>query len=172
MTAHLILLFLNTLFISLLSFGAGGAPAYFYQFGVVQTHWITKSDLSSVLAFGFATPGPAANGTASFIGYHVAGLVGFIVGTIGIFISPLILSIIAAKYFNKLHEHVHAKQFIKGVGIAASGVVATTAISLLPKHEVTNVYYVCITIGAFIAIAKWKLNPLLVLVAGGVLGLL
>ncbi|HEV2403434.1 MAG TPA: chromate transporter [Candidatus Saccharimonadales bacterium] len=169
MIGHLFYLFFNMMLISLLTFGAG-SPAYFYQFGVLQSHWITKGDLSAIIAFGYASPGPVVNGTAPFIGYRIAGLLGFIVGTVGIFIAPLTLSILAARYLNKLQDHVHVKLFIKGVGIAAPAVVATTAISLLPPHTASSAKYLLIAIGAFIVSVKWKANPFLTLIIGGLLG--
>ncbi len=57
MITDLAYLFVVSLLISVATFG-GGSQALFYQYGVLQTHWITRTDLSAVLAFGYATPGP------------------------------------------------------------------------------------------------------------------
>lgn len=167
---ELLYLFINMVTISLITFGGGG-PAFFYQIGVAQAHWITATDLTSVLAFGYATPGPAANGAAAFMGYRVGGMIGFGVGAVGIFIVPWILSLLAAKYLSSVADHPHVQYFVKGVSLAAPGVVAVTAIHLLPPQFSSHLWLPCIAGGSFLAIAKWKANPLLVITVGGVLGI-
>ncbi|MEK7153595.1 MAG: chromate transporter [Patescibacteria group bacterium] len=161
--------FITMVLISALSFG-GGAPALFYQFGVAETGWITSTDLTAVLAFGFATPGPAVFGTAAFIGYRLSGLDGALVGIVGVFVVPWGLAILAAKYLKAWLDHPHADYFIRGVGLSASGVVATTALNLMPPHIATHVWLLFIAAGAFMAVARWKVNPLYVLGVGGALG--
>lgn len=161
-------LFLLMAFISLASFG-GSAQALFYQVGVQQTHWITATDLSAVFAFGFATPGPAVFGTAAFIGYHIGSAWGILFGVLGIYIVPFCLSVIAAKYFSHLLHHPYAQGLITGIGLAATGLVVATAISLLGSQHV-SVALVAIAGVAFIASSKYKLNPLIILAGGAIAG--
>jgi len=169
MTAHLVYLFCNALLISLVSFG-GGSQALFYQTMVLQKHFISSSDLSAILAFGYATPGPAVFGTATFVGYHLAGLPGVIVGSVGVFLAPCVLALVAARYISHWLENPHAKLFVKGVGLAAAGVVAATAIGVTSPAAL-NLWHICITLGALFVMLHWKkLNPLVVLLVGGALG--
>lgn len=170
MIGDLLQLFVASILISLATFG-GGSQALFYQYGAVQTHWITPTDLSAILAFGYATPGPAVFGTATFIGYKVAGMTGAIIGTIGIFIVPFVLSLIAAKYLTHLLKNPHAELFVKGVGLAATGLVAATAFGVL-DYSTASIWQLVIVVGAVAASLKWKLNPLFVLLAGGIIGLI
>lgn len=169
MIGDLLQLFFASMLISLATFG-GGSQALFYQYGVLQTHWITRADLSAVLAFGYATPGPAVFGTATFIGYKVAGITGALIGTVGIFIVPFVLSIVAAKYLTHLLKNPHAELFVKGVGLAATGLVAATAFGVLNYHTAA-VWQLAVTTAAFAVSLRWKLNPLFILVVGGVIGL-
>lgn len=170
MSSDLVQLFVASIFISLATFG-GGSQALFYQFGVLQTHWITHNDLSAILAFGYATPGPAVFGTATFIGYRAAGLPGALVGTVGIFIVPFMCTIIAAKYLNRLLTNQHTEFFVKGVGLAAAGLVAATAFGVLNYHT-ASLWQFTVVLGALALSLKWKLNPLFILLAGGVIGLI
>lgn len=163
--------FINMVLVSALSFG-GGAQALFYDFGVVQTQLISGTDLAAILAFGYATPGPAVFGTATFIGYRLNGLAGALVGTIGIFVVPWAGALLAAKYLSTWLNHPHAVFFVKGAGLAGAGVVASTAVNLMSSGITSNIMLASIAIGAFLAIARWKINPLYVLVVGGVLGAL
>lgn len=169
MIGDLLQLFVASMLISLATFG-GGSQALFYQFGVLQTHWITGTDLSAVLAFGYATPGPAVFGTATFIGFKVAGLTGAIVGTIGIFIVPFVMSIVAARYLTHLLKNPHAELFVKGIGMAAAGLVAATAFGVLNYRD-ASMWQLAVVAAALIASLRYKVNPLFVLLVGGILGL-
>jgi chromate transporter len=168
MISDLVSLFVLSVFISLVTFG-GGSQALFYQFGVSEQHWITSNDLSSVLAFGYATPGPAVFGTAAFIGYNIAGIPGAFIGALGIFIMPFALATIAAKYLGRFVDEPHVHYFIKGVGLAAAGIVAATAFNVLEVHPLTFAQVVII-VCSLIASLKYKINPLFILIAGGLLG--
>jgi chromate transporter len=171
MIADLWFLLWNAILISLITFG-GGSQALFYQTMVTERNLITSDDLSAILAFGYATPGPAVFGTATFVGYSIAGLPGAIIGSIGIFLMPFLLALVAAKYIAHWLEHPYAKLFIKGIGLAAAGVVAAIAISIVESNE-SNIGHILITIGAFLAMVFWKkANPLFVLVAGLVMGVI
>lgn len=171
MTAELLYLFVGSMLVSLSTFG-GGAQALFYQMGVLQTHWITRTDLSAILAFGYATPGPAVFGTATFIGYKLGGIGGAAVGTIGVFIVPFVLSLVAVRYFGHLLENPHAGSFIKGVGLGVAGLVAATAIGVLSHQTSVHVWQVAVAVAALGVTLKWQLNPVFVLLAGGSIGLL
>lgn len=157
-------LFLVSLFISVTTFG-GGAQALYYGHAVQQAQWITAADLSAVLAFGYATPGPAVFGTSSFIGYSLSGFLGVIVGAIGIFIVPFFAAIIAVKYFAKLLLSPRGLYFIKGVGLAITGLIASTAVLLIQNITGFNGYLI-ITAIAFILSVRYKTNPLFIIIGG------
>lgn len=168
MIESLLYLFLGSLLISLVTFG-GGSQALFYQMAVQQKGWITNGDLSAVLAFGYATPGPAVFGTATFIGYHLAGIPGALVGTVGIFLAPFLLALLATRFLSHLLENPHAKFFVRGVGLAAAGLVAATAIQVM-RPKTMSWLYICIAVVAFVATMR-RAHPLFVLIVGGVFGL-
>jgi chromate transporter len=170
MISDLIYLVISSLFISLVTFG-GGAQALFYQLGVSQTHWLSRDDLTAVLAWGYATPGPAVFGIATFIGYKLAGVPGAVIGTIGIFMMPFLLAVFAARYLSHLLNDPHAIYVITGVGLAAAGLVAATAFNLLPHHGMT-LWQAVVVLVSFVASLKWKPNPLFILVVAGAIGLL
>jgi chromate transporter len=170
MTVDLLHLFLLSVFISLVTFG-GGSQALFYEYGVVGNHWITRSDLSAVLAWGYATPGPAVFTTATFIGYHVGGVVGAVIGTVGIFIMPFLSSLLAARYLTNLLRNPHAEYFVRGVGLAAAGLVAATAFGVV-QYKHMALWQLAIGLGSLIVSLRWKVNPLFILLVGGIVGLL
>jgi len=170
MTGDIIHLFLLSLFMSLVTFG-GGAQALFYQYGVVGNHWITNTDLTSVLAWGYATPGPAVFTTATFIGYHLGGIGGAVIGTIGIFILPFLGAIFAGRYLTQLLQNPHAEYFVRGVGLAAAGLVAATALGVIDYKNITLWQVIIMGTSCLVALRR-KINPLIILIAGALLGLM
>ena len=58
---------------------------------VAETGWVTATDFSAAVAFGYATPGPVLI-AATFIGYRAAGLAGALVATLGVFLAPWALA--------------------------------------------------------------------------------
>jgi chromate transporter len=170
MITDIISLFLLAILISVSTFG-GGSQALFYQYGVLQNNWISKEDLSAALAFGYATPGPAVFSTATFIGYHLAGLPGALVGTIGIFLVPFLTAFLAAKYLKHLLINVHTQQFVKGVGLAAAGLIAATAFGIFNFSTAAS-WQIAIALVALIISLRGQINPLLILLTGLMIGIL
>ena len=168
---ELLHMFVDMVLVSVLSYG-GGAAAMFYQFGVEQAHWVSGADLAAMLAFGYATPGPAVFSTGVFIGYRVGGVPGALLGTIGIFLVPWVGSIIAARHASRWLDHPRSGYVIRSVGLAAAGVVTSTAWTLFVSHSGVHVGTTLIALAAFAAVTRWKLHPLLVLAGGTLLGLL
>lgn len=169
MIADILSLFLLSLLISISTFG-GGSQALFYQYGVLQNNWISKEDLSAVLAFGYVTPGPAVFGTATFIGYQIGGIPGALIGTVGIFIIPFLAAFLAAKYLKHFLKNIHAQQFVKGVGLAATGLVAATAFGIFNFGSAAS-WQIAIALAALIISLRWKTNPLFILLAGLAVGI-
>jgi len=165
MIATLVHFFLTMLYISLIAFG-GSAQPLFEQFTVLQNHWLSQTDFAAVLAFGYSTPGPAVFGTAAFIGYRLAGLPGAVVGSVGIFTVPLLASLITAKYLTTILEKPSAKAFIRGVGLAASGLLAATALHIAGPNWLHPANF-AIMLLAYILLTRKLSNPLLLLVGGG-----
>jgi chromate transporter len=170
MIMELLQLFLTSMLISVAAFG-GGSPALFYQFGVTQHNWINPTDLSAMLAFGYSAPGPTVFGTATFIGYHVAGFWGAAVATVGVFAVPFVGAILAAKYLTGLLHNRYAAFVLAGVGLAATGVVSATALHMLSFHQVFA-WQIGVMILAFIASLVLRVHPLFIMFTGLVIGLL
>lgn len=173
MIEDLVYLFAVNIFISLATFG-GGAQALFYQYAIADKQWISSTDLSAVLAFGYATPGPAVFGTATFIGYRVAGLPGAVISTLGIYLMPFVLALLATRYLNSFMNRPAVKAAITGLGLGAAGLVGATALGManITLADIgANFWQVAVFVAAAVGSLYWKLNPLYVLVAGGLAGL-
>jgi len=165
----LISIFLHIVLISVTSY-SGSAQSLFYDVGVTQLHWVTNLDYTTYLGFGFASPGPQVFSLATFMGYGKAGIVGGIVGTIAIYLMPVVLAIASGKYLKKWIQKSSAKFFVQAIGIAAAGLLASIGIQILSANKL-SVLYILIALSAAVAVNK-KVSPIVIIVTGLLLGLI
>jgi chromate transporter len=100
------------------AFGGGFTTIPLIQHQVVDSlHWLSAPQFIDGIAMGQITPGPVFI-TATFIGYHVAGILGAIFATLAIFTPSLALMIglsgIHAKVKNLKIVKVIVKGFLSG----------------------------------------------------------
>lgn len=170
MLERLLSVMFSMFFISAVAFNGSG-QFWFYELGVVRTHWLNPTDFSSFLAFGFATPGPQVYGLATFIGYHEAGVAGALLATIAICTIPCSLAIVVSRYFQKWLQSESIDHFILGVGVAAAGLLVAAGFKLL-RSQPTSIYYLVIALGACVLNSKRRVKTIWIIIVSGLLGVL
>jgi chromate transporter len=97
------------------SFGGGFAAIPLIQHQVVDVHsWLSVKDFIAGIALGQVTPGPVFI-TATFIGYHVAGLAGAVFATLAIFTPSLVAMLFLADIHGRIQNLKIVKVIIKGI---------------------------------------------------------
>jgi chromate transporter len=171
-------LFLYFLKVGSVIFGGGLVLIPYIEREVVGGFgWLTTEEFLDGVALGQITPGPVVI-TAAFIGYRVygggpeggplAGILGSLVATAGIFLPSFIFILGAAPFLQKVRKAERVKSFLGGVNAAVVGAIGA---SLVPLSRVALVDWRTgvIFLAAFVAISRLKTPPwLLVLLAGGV----
>jgi chromate transporter len=165
-----IAVFLSFLKIGAVLYGGGYVLLAFVQQEFVErTHWLTSQQLLDAVAIGQFTPGPLFT-TATFIGYLVAGNLGAIAGTIGIFLPAFILVPAINPLAAKLRRSPWTSGFLDGVNAAAIGLMASVAWDLGRSTLVDNVT-VIIAIASLLTLLKFpKINSAWLVLAGAAIG--
>jgi chromate transporter len=168
--------------VGLFSFGGAYAVLPYIREGAVADYgWISDREMIDALALGETTPGPLIS-IGIFVGYlagHRAGApwLGASAATFWLFLPSFVFVLGAARYMDWLTSQPGVKEFLKGV---TSGVVGLMFSISIPLAQVAfmptgRVDWVTVVLGllAFDALTfwKWRLNVVVVVVAGGVLGL-
>ena len=157
--------------ISLIAIGGIAAimPEVYRQ--VVDVHgWMSAAELANLYALGQAAPGP--NGmVVGLVGWRLAGLAGFAVSVAAANVPPALL----AFGMSRLRRRLGAKSWL---GTAQAGMVPI-AIALflangLRTAEAADETWLAVAVTVVATLVVWRtsFNPLWLLAAGGLLGLL
>ena len=167
--------------VGLFSFGGAYAVLPYIREGAVATYgWITDPQMIDALALGETTPGPLIS-IAIFVGFlagngaHVPWL-GATATAFWLFLPSFVFVLPAARYMNWLTSKPGLKNFLRGVTSGVVGLIFSISIPLakvafMPGGKVDWITVV-LGLAAFVLLTfwKWRLNVVVVVLAGGVLG--
>jgi len=168
--------------IGVLSFGGGYASIGLVEQQVVSVkHWMTYAEFADIVAIDELTPGPVAINAATFVGTKMAGVVGAIAATFGVILPSCIIALILVKVYYKYRSLNTVNGALSGLKSLVVAMILSTTISILftalfyyrPIDIYAIDYVSCLLfIIALIILRKTKINPLIVMLGCGLLGLL
>lgn len=162
-------LFVRFVVISLVAFGGGQAALPLVErMAVHDTGWLSASSFGTAVAFGYLTPGPVLI-TATFVGHQVAGVSGAVSATLGAFVAPWALSVLAAREVSRFARSHRLRAFGAGATPAVIGILGVTVLDIARESLLSWPYA---GIGAVVvALASWtRLHPVALLGLGGAAG--
>jgi chromate transporter len=137
---------------------------------VAKTHWLTSTQLLDAIAIGQVTPGPLFT-TATFIGYLLAGHLGAIAATIGIFLPSFIFVALVIFWAPRLRTSSYFRSWLDGVNAGAWGTIVVVAYRL---GLVTLIDWQSIAISAigWLLIWRWRINAIWLISGSAIIGLI
>lgn len=168
--------------IGLFSIGGGYAAMPLIQNQVVDIHqWLTMAEFADIMAIAEMTPGPIAINSATFVGIQVGGIWGAVVATLGcVFPSSIIVMILANIYY-RFRGLDMVQGILGGLRPAVIAMIASAGISLFTMAIYKNggnwsfnidIIAVGIFLAAFLILRIKKINPIHVMIASGVAGMI
>ncbi len=170
--------------IGLFSIGGGYAAMPLIQSQVVDVHsWLTMAQFADIMTIAEMTPGPIAINSATFVGIQVAGIPGAIIATIGCILPSCVIVVTFAYIYYRFRGLKMVQGVLAGLRPAVVAMIASAGITLvimsfygervLPVDlSRINIISVIIFTIAFLALRKWKVNPVYVMTGAGVAGVL
>ncbi len=166
--------------IGLFGFGGGYAMLSMIQGEVVtQYGWLTAQEFTDIVAISQMTPGPIGINAATYVGFTTTGNVwGSIVATFAVIFPSFVLMLTISRFFLKYQKHPVVEAVFSGLRPAVVGLLASAALVLMTNENFGSptkdtyqfVVSVLLFIAAFVATRKFKINPILVIVACGAAG--
>ena len=168
--------------IGLFGFGGGYAMLSMIQGEVVTRYgWLTSQEFTDIVAISQMTPGPIGINSATYVGFTATGSVwGSIIATLAVVLPSFILILAISKFFLKYQKHPVVEAVFSGLRPAVVGLLASAALVLMnaenfssPKEDMYSFIISClIFLVAFVGTRKYKINPILMIVACGIAGLI
>ena len=196
-TVTLILQLAWTFFvIGAFTIGGGYAMLSLIQNQVVVEHaWISEATFTDIVAVSQMTPGPIGINSATYVGYevlhnatgsHLLGICGSLAATLAIMIPSFIIMLLIVRFYQKFKTSKLYAGTMEWLKPAVVGLIGAAAVILIFKTTWTgftpHVTVVadnfpdwkswCLLGGAFVAGYWGKVNPIYVILAGAVLGLI
>lgn len=168
--------------IGLFGFGGGYAMLSMIQGEVVTRYgWLTAQEFTDIVAISQTTPGPIGINSATYVGFTATGSVwGSALATFAVVLPSFILMLTISKFFLKYQKHPVVESIFSGLRPAVVGLLASAALVLMDKENFSSpqedmytfVISVIIFLVAFIGTRKYKANPILMIIACGIVGLI
>ena len=138
-------------------FGSGYVLLAFLRADLVERlGWLTELQLLDAVAIGQVTPGPVFT-TATFIGYVLAGPVGAVVATVGIFLPAFVFVALSGPLVARLRQSPLAAAILDGVNVASLALMAVVSWQL-GAAALVDPLTVCLAAASLAALVYWRIN--------------
>lgn len=165
-------LFVTFLLIGAFSFGGGNAMYPLLLQELVKNHgWLTQTELIDIFAWAQMTPGPVATNAATFVGHKVAGWSGATVATIGVSLPSILVMLMIVGVMVSFQRSVTLKSILAGLRPVVVALILGAAV-IIGRESVSGLFDVAVIIGSIIAIHRYKINPIIIILAAGFGGIL
>ncbi len=176
--------------IGIFNFGGGYAMlSLIYGEVVMKNHWLSNAEFTDIVAISQSTPGPIGINAATYVGYVSAinagypswvGTLAAVLASLSIIWLPFILMICISRYLLRHKDEPIVENIFKALRPTIIGLIAAAALLLMNRENFGSptqdtfqfVLSVALFVVAFFATKQWKVNPILVMLACGVVGLL
>ena len=159
--------------IGLFGFGGGYAMLSMIQGEVVTRYgWVSSQEFTDIVAISQMTPGPIGINAATYVGFTSTGSIwGAIIATFAVVLPSFILMLTISKFFLKYQKHPVVESIFNGLRPAVV-LMNVENFGSPTKDTYTFVISIIIFLIAFIGTRKYKANPILMIIACGIAGLL
>ena len=161
-------------FLKIGTFAFGGVYSMlaFFERELVERHkWITHEEYIESVALGQITPGPPIVNTGILIGYKLKKLKGALIATVGQAFIGTVLAVVLAIFYIKTRDNALLGSVLKGVGASVVGLLLSIVYKMA-KETIKDYKTALFALAAFFALAVTKLNPIGIILASGILGLI
>lgn len=175
-------LFTTFFIIGMFTIGGGYAMLSLIQAQVVSVHgWIDEQTFTDIVAISQMTPGPIGINSATYIGYSVLQqtgapefmcILGSFTTSVAVVLPSFIIVLAICKVYSKFQKNNIFEGVMSGLKPAVAGLIGAAAIILITPENFPDWKSWMLFLAAFAASWWLKANPILTIVAGGVLGLI
>jgi len=158
-------------FLSLLTVGGGMAAFPEMKVLTVDVHrWLTFPQLIHLYSVGQLAPGPNMMMIVP-IGEWAGGFLGAVSTLFAFFGPTAVLAYIVARLWKRLEKWPWRRSIEQGLAPVSIGLLLAGCFTMA-KGAVTGLETATIAVGVLLILLQYKVNPALLVVGGGILGIL
>ena len=170
----LLLLFINTLYISAFTFGGGFVIVTFMKrIFVDKYHWINEEEMLDLTALAQSSPGAVAVNAAILVGWKICGFAGMIIAVIGTIMPPMIILSVISFFYSAFISNQYVAIVLKGMqaGVAAVILDVVCDLGIKVAKEKSIISYI-IAIVAFVATFVFGMNVIYIILGAALIGII
>ena len=138
----------------LFAVGGGMATLPFLYAISEKTGWYSSAQLADMIAVSESTPGPIGVNMATYVGFHLAGVAGSIVATVGLITPSVIIILLVARALQKFRENKYVDAAFYGLRPCSIGLIAAAGM-LVVKITLFDFDAFGLS-GNFVSLFRWK----------------
>lgn len=174
--------------IGIVCFGGGYSMIALIQHEVVENNaWLTAQEFTDIVATSQMTPGPVGINVATYSGYTAVVNAGYaewmgvlcaFMTSFAVILLPFVLMLIVSKFFIHYRDNARVKGILSVMRLSIIGLIAAAALLLMTPENFgwgASIPYqfvvsVVICISVFIVSYKFRVSPIILILASGLLG--
>ena len=158
----------------LFALGGGLATIPFLTEMMNKYHWFTADMLTDMIAVSESTPGALGINMATYTGYHINGVLGGIIATLGLVAPSIIVICIVAQFLKKFKDSDGIRPAVTALIASAGITIFIAALFQDSENFMEMVKWPCILLLAviFYLSNKRKWHPILCIAASAAVGML
>lgn len=183
----LIRLFFEFFKAGLFAIGGGMATLPFLYNISDKTGWFTYGQLADMVAISESTPGPMGVNMATYVGFHIKGILGGLAAPLSLVLPSVIIIIIISKILDRFKASAIVQNALYGLRAASTALIAAAGIGvakiaflhvgedgslvLSKLFSIINWKAIVLALAIWYGLVKWKKHPIFYIVAAAVIGI-
>ena len=158
----------------LFAIGGGLATLPFLYNISKETGWYTFNDISNMIAVSESTPGPMGVNMATYVGFHIKGILGGLAAPLSLVLPSVIIIVIVQNALYGLRAASTALIAAAGIGVAKIAflhVGEDGSLAFSELFSIINWKAIVLSLAIWYGLVKWKKHPILYIVVAAVAGI-
>ena len=123
-------LYIEFFLTGLFAVGGGLATLPFLYEMSARTGWFSNQDILNLIAVSESPPGAIGINMATYVGYHIAGIPGAVLATLGLIAPSIIVILIIAGFLARFRESKLVDSAFKGLRPASTALICAAGLSV------------------------------------------
>ena len=171
----------------LFAIGGGLATLPFLYNISKETGWYTFNDISNMIAVSESTPGPMGVNMATYVGFHIKGILGGLAAPLSLVLPSVIIIVIISKILDKFKSSSIVQNALYGLRAASTALIAAAGIGVAKiaflhvgedgslafseLFSIINWKAIVLSLAIWYGLVKWKKHPIFYIVVAAVAGI-